>query len=264
VPSKNSDVQSGDERIGGPAWCPVAFLTVFFFFFIQHRRLVKHASGQGSRVGTVLVTPDGSSWVDVIPASRRSETPAADLRGPRHPWSYSRLIRLACLPRDQSLTMLHQIEGEEFGSQVPRPSGERLPSFPSIFRPSSWSSSLAMKSSPAVSLFGAKAADSAIRRWLSPLLFLAVVALSIFLLYRVATPAVSFPPMTSVRVELSPPVAVWRPVAAAEASDLISSSSLPPVQWPVDAAVASDEEPISSAPSVQNIPVRSSTVVSPG
>ncbi|KAJ8512318.1 hypothetical protein OPV22_002752 [Ensete ventricosum] len=111
-----------------------------------------------------------------------------------------------------------------------------------------------MKSSPAVSLFGAKAADSAIRRWLSPLLFLAVVALSIFLLYRVATPAVSFPPMTSVRVELSPPVAVWRPVAAAEASDLISSSSLPPVQWPVDAAVASDEEPISSAPSVQNIP----------
>ncbi|KAJ8512317.1 hypothetical protein OPV22_002751 [Ensete ventricosum] len=118
VPSKNSDVQSGDERIGGPAWCPVAFLTVFFFFFIQHRRLVKHASGQASRVGTVLVTPDGSSWVDVIPASRRSETPAADLRGPRHPWSYSRLIRLACLPRDQSLTMLHQIEGEEFGSQV--------------------------------------------------------------------------------------------------------------------------------------------------
>ncbi|RWW69304.1 hypothetical protein BHE74_00023115 [Ensete ventricosum] len=102
VPSKNSDVQSGDERIGGPAWCPVAFLTVFFFFFIQHRRLVKHASGQASRVGTVLVTPDGSSWVDVIPASRRSETPAADLRGPRHPWSYSRLIRLACLPRDQS------------------------------------------------------------------------------------------------------------------------------------------------------------------
>ncbi|RWW69300.1 hypothetical protein BHE74_00023113 [Ensete ventricosum] len=121
-----------------------------------------------------------------------------------------------------------------------------------------------MKSSPAVSLFGAKAADSAIRRWLSPLLFLAVVALSIFLLYRVATPAVSFPPMTSVRVELSPPVAVWRPVAAAEASDPISSSSLPPVQWPVDAAVASDEEPISSAPSAQNIPVRSSTVVSPG
>ncbi|CAL9756873.1 unnamed protein product [Musa acuminata subsp. burmannicoides] len=111
-----------------------------------------------------------------------------------------------------------------------------------------------MKSSPAVSLFGAKAADSAIRRWLSPLIFLAVVALSVSLLYRAATPAVSFPPMTTVRVELSPPVAVWQPVGAAEASDPISSSSLPPVQRPVDAAVASDPEPISSAPSVQNMP----------
>ncbi|CAL9044455.1 unnamed protein product [Musa banksii] len=92
-----------------------------------------------------------------------------------------------------------------------------------------WSSSLAMKASPAVSVFGAKAADSSTRRWISPLLFLMVIPLSFTLLYRTTTPAVLFPP-ASLRVELGPPVAVQRPVDSAVASDPLPSSSPRPVQ----------------------------------
>ncbi|RRT65701.1 hypothetical protein B296_00006471 [Ensete ventricosum] len=79
------------------------------------------------------------------------------------------------------------------------------------------------------SVFGAKAADSATRRWISPLLFLMVIALSFTLLYRTTTPAVLFPP-ASLRVELSPPVAVQRPVDSAVASDPLPSFSPRPVQ----------------------------------
>lgn len=59
--------------------------------------------------------------------------------------------------------------------------------------------SLAMKYSPAL---GVKAADSILRRWLSPLLFVGVVALSFTLLYRAITPAILVPP-TSLRVDIT-------------------------------------------------------------
>lgn len=88
----------------------------------------------------------------------------------------------------------------------------------------------AMKPSSA---HGIKAADAFLRRWLPPLLFVVVVALSVTLLYRATAPAVLVS-SASGRVELidGPPVVVKQ--------QLPSSHPMPGLQY----------EPASSAPAV--------------
>ncbi|XP_074586250.1 uncharacterized protein At4g15970-like [Curcuma longa] len=89
------------------------------------------------------------------------------------------------------------------------------------------------------SALGMKAADSVLRRWLSPLLFVGVVALSFTLLYRATTPAILVPP-TSLRVDIigAPPFVPKKQLAP---SDLHPSSNPPPELR---------NEPASSVPAV--------------
>ncbi|WOL05982.1 hypothetical protein Cni_G14713 [Canna indica] len=110
-----------------------------------------------------------------------------------------------------------------------------------------------MKSSSA---FGIKAGESVTRRWLSPLLFLAVVALSFTLLYRATAPSVPFS-QTSLRVELTgaAPAVVQRQEDAAVASDPPPSSSPPPVLQD-DLPVSSDAVVGSDPPVLQNVPAQ--------
>ncbi|KAG6524427.1 uncharacterized protein At4g15970-like isoform X1 [Zingiber officinale] len=82
-----------------------------------------------------------------------------------------------------------------------------------------------MKSSAS---FGVKAADSLTRRWVSPLLFVGVVALSFTLLFRATSPSAPFP-VSHLRAELSsaPPIADEEQSAAFAEPTVVASDPQP-------------------------------------